>query len=212
MTRIWQIHVNRSETQNSEKHVFQHGDLDLLPMTFTFRLLWDIEKINSHAKLWISNGTAVRALTDNKGTTINDLGGARRKSRKKKFSRPFSGKKKILEATLREKKISGSPTPRKKISRISLLREKKKFWGSFLIGLYKGKKIFGVHLWEKKILGKPPRRKKKIWGSRLSEKKFYGTLPWKKKIISRKHFRGKKNFSSKSSSGPPPPRSLMVVP
>ena len=90
-----------------------------------------------------------------KGTTINDLGGGPEEIEKKKF----------LAALLREKKISGSPTLRKKISGISLLREKK-ILGPFLIGLYKEKNFFGVHLWEKKFLG-----------SLLEEKNFFGKPP-----------------------------------
>ena len=63
----------------------------------------------------------------------------------KNFWGPLSGKKKFQAAPPRKKKFSG----------ISLLREKK-FLGPFLMGLYKEKKIFGEHLWEKKFLGNPP--------------------------------------------------------
>ena len=57
---LWQSESN----QNTQKHVFQSGDL--WPMTLTIELIQDIIKGNPHTKLWVgrSHGSAVRALAD----------------------------------------------------------------------------------------------------------------------------------------------------
>ncbi len=36
---------------NFENYIFQYGDPDLWPMTLTFEPIWDIIKVNPHAKL-----------------------------------------------------------------------------------------------------------------------------------------------------------------
>ncbi len=51
---------------------------------------------------------------DTYGTTINDLGEARRKSRKKKFSKPFSRKKKKFTGASSRKKKTEKGLPRGK--------------------------------------------------------------------------------------------------
>ncbi len=47
-------------------HVFQHGDLDLWPMTLTFELIRDIIMVHTSTKFWVctSNSSPMRALTD----------------------------------------------------------------------------------------------------------------------------------------------------
>ena len=59
---LWQSESN----QNTQKHVFQSGDLELWPMTLTIKLIQDIIKSNPHTKLWVglSHGSAMRALAD----------------------------------------------------------------------------------------------------------------------------------------------------
>ncbi len=102
-------------------------------------------------------------------------------------------KKKFLAALLQGKKNFGGhspgkenyrqPHPEKKKFPGSLCWGKKKFLGPFLIGLYKEKKFFGVHLWEKKIWGKPPRRKKNFWEASLKKKKILGSSSGEKKFL-----------------------------
>ncbi len=119
-------------------------------------------------------------------------------------------KKKIIAAHLREKKIFWGHSPGKKNFRQphpekkefpgSLCWGKKIFLGPFLIGLYKGEKNFGVHLWGNKFLGKPPRKKNFFWETSLKKKLFLGSSSREKKISRRKVPPG------------PPPRALMVDP
>ncbi len=135
-----------------------------------------------------------------KGTTINDLGGAGKNREKKnseallqekKFRRPLSKNKFFWKGTLQEKKISDSPSPRKKISGASLLREKK-FFDPFLnrlIHVYEEKKM-SVYPFGKKKFGKPPQKKFFQKASSKKKKNFEGP-PWKT-IFSQKGFRGKK--------------------
>ncbi len=54
------------QSEVSKIHVFQHGDLDLWPMTLTFELVQDIIEVHTSTKFWVrtSNRSAVRALTD----------------------------------------------------------------------------------------------------------------------------------------------------
>ena len=56
--------VNLSE--NPKNRVFQPSDLDLWPLTLTFKLIRDIVKVNPSIKFWVRtfNGSARRALTD----------------------------------------------------------------------------------------------------------------------------------------------------
>ncbi len=57
-------------------HVFQPGDLDLWPMTLTFELIRDIIKVNASTKFRVcmSNGSAMRALTDRQTHTHTQTG------------------------------------------------------------------------------------------------------------------------------------------
>ena len=50
----------------SENYVFQPSDLDLSPITLTFKLIRDIVKVNFSIKFWVCtfNGSAGRALID----------------------------------------------------------------------------------------------------------------------------------------------------
>ncbi len=58
---IWAI-----PSEVSKIHVFQHGDLDLWPMTLIFELVRYIIKVHTSTKFWFRtvNRSAVRALTD----------------------------------------------------------------------------------------------------------------------------------------------------
>ena len=115
--------------------------------------------------------------------------GAPEEIEKKNFSRPFSGEKNFLEATLRGKKFQAAPS-----------REKKKKFGCTSVG-------------KKKFLGKPPRRKKIFWEASLKKNIFLGSSSGEKKFIVEKFLRAPQIINGRPliASFNPLYRTMMVI-